>query len=383
MSTFREQRRADRAAEAEQRRADRAAEAEQRRADLQAEVERARQVERDRRAAQRQAEKDRQTARDRARERRRAARARLAGFAAQHVVELLIYPIALVSFALAAPAMADYGSQIYGAGLGWLLPGITELGMWAFALAVQVSRARHPERPVWALQLGVWAFGAVAFGLNALHGVQTSWSHAAVMGIVAVAGVVAHQLTVAVPPRSRVERAEARITRQAERKRAAVQRAAVRQATARLDATGRAELVYATGIYRLTRGRLQPVADLDTPGPGDAMDAALAALIEAETTRSDRSAEAGDDETGGGVATLEPPRPEAPGPGNRPAKTTRPRGRPSRPFADIRAEFLARIEADPAAAGWSARRIARELSCGKATAARLRDEQQANNSQGE
>src|SRR5699024_7989916 len=111
--------------------------------------------------------------------------------------------------------------------------------------------------------------------------------HGVVMGIVAVAGVVAHQLAVAAPPRSRAERAEARITRQAERKQAAVQRAAVRQATARLDAAGRAELVYDPGAYRLRRGRLEPVSDPDVPGPLDDTDRALQALIEAETNQAD------------------------------------------------------------------------------------------------
>lgn len=377
MSTFREQRRADRVAEAEQRRADEAARAEQRRADEQAQAERDRQAEKDRRAERRRIERDREAARDRARQRRQAARARLSSFVSAHVVELLIYPIALVSFALAAPAMASYGTEVYGGdtGVSWLgagLPLITELGMWCFALAVQITRSRTPEAAVGRLQSGVWVFGSVAFTLNLVHGVDARWDHGVVMGIVAVAGVIAHQLAVAAPARSRAERAEARIARQAERKRAAARRAAVRQATARIDAAGRAELMFDTGTYRLQRRRLQPVTDPDAPGPVDAMDQALAALIDTETTDSDQDDQ---DEAGGGVATLDPPR-DTPGPSNRPAKTTRRGGKPSRPLEDVRAEYQERIQADPRAAQWSARKIARELACGKEAAARLRDEQQ-------
>src|SRR5699024_9665039 len=120
------------AAEAEQRRADQAAAAEQARADRAAESERARQAERDRRQTQRQAQRDRQAARDRVRKQRRETRGRLAAVVRGNASVLMIYGIAIVSFVMAAPAMASYGAGIYKSSAfsaaGALLPVITELG---------------------------------------------------------------------------------------------------------------------------------------------------------------------------------------------------------------------------------------------------------------
>ncbi|WP_226360763.1 hypothetical protein [Pseudonocardia sp. ICBG1142] len=100
-------------------------------------------------------------------ESRRAARARVSGWVDAHVIELLIYPIAVLSFALAAPAMAAYGTTIFGAG-GFLLAGITELGMWAFAMAVVTARRRYPDRPVLGLQAGRLIQGRLAGYLAAV-----------------------------------------------------------------------------------------------------------------------------------------------------------------------------------------------------------------------
>ncbi|WP_224389038.1 hypothetical protein [Pseudonocardia sp. ICBG1293] len=136
-----------------------------------------------------------------ARTARAARRAKALTLAYMHTVELLIYPIALLSFALAAPVMAAYGAHLYGP-LGVLLAGITELGMWAFALAVTASCRQTPERPVLGLQAGVVLFSLVAAGMNLLHGLEQSLTAGLVMAGVSIAGVTAHQLTLAGTPRS-------------------------------------------------------------------------------------------------------------------------------------------------------------------------------------
>ena len=99
-----------------------------------------------------------------ARARRAARTAGLRRWVGAHVVDLLIYPLALVSAVMAVPAMAAYGYDLYQSGTGLALFFITELGMWAFSIAVHVTRHRPPDRPVWALQVGVWAFTAAGFG---------------------------------------------------------------------------------------------------------------------------------------------------------------------------------------------------------------------------
>jgi hypothetical protein len=171
------------------------------------------------------------------------------------VVDLLIYPLALVSAVMAVPAMAAYGYDLYRSGTGFALFFITELGMWAFSIAVHVTRHRHPERPVWALQVGVWAFTAAGFGVNFGHGWQATGSvfDGAVMGLASVAGVVAHQLVTASPRRSCMERDTAWMAARVARKVARVQRAAVRAAVAELDVDGTARLVFMPGTYSLTR----------------------------------------------------------------------------------------------------------------------------------
>ncbi|WP_216210589.1 hypothetical protein [Amycolatopsis aidingensis] len=379
MSTWRDERRKDRAAEAEQKRADQLAEAE-------AEAVRmAAMAEANRAATEQEHERERARAEARRAERaERAARRRavvsgLRRWAAGHVVELLIYPIALVSFVLAAPAMAAYGSEVYRSVLGAGLPLITELGMWAFAVAVQVTRHRTPQRPVWALQVGVWTFSAVAFGLNLLHGLTVGWSHGVVMGVVAVAGVVAHQLTVASPPRSRAERAEARIARLAERKTMRVRRAAVRQAVAEIDADGCARLLYAPGRYVLGKGRalgrrtlvsaIVPGLPIEAPIDDElaALDRELSDLLAADGP----PAESGPVLDHGPVATLDDEGDQS--------KSSADRGpiggRVGRSMEQLHAELRAAIEADPAGVDpTSAESIRRALRCAPKYARQLRDE---------
>jgi hypothetical protein len=270
----RKQRRLDEAARAEEarRNARVLAEIETAKDAARAERERADAEHRVRMRQQARAEKD--IRRATARARRDAQVAAVRGWAGVHVVDLLIYPLALVSAVMAVPAMAAYGYSLYDSATGLALFFITELGMWAFSIAVHVTRHRHPERPVWALQVGVWTFTAAGFGVNFGHGCQATGSvfDGLVMGLASVAGVIAHQLVTASPRRSRSERDAARMAARMARKVARVQRAAVRTAVARIEEDGTARLVFTTGTFTLSRRhRLEPVsdqaADTATPEP--------------------------------------------------------------------------------------------------------------------
>ncbi|MFL6123743.1 MAG: hypothetical protein ACJ73U_29495, partial [Actinophytocola sp.] len=219
----------------EQKRLNEAARAEQKRQDAvtAAQVEQIRtrmQVEAAQTMAAQQAEQERLNRADRerrkneARDRRKAWWKGLRAWATAHMVDLLIYPLAMVSAVMAVPAMAAFGHEVYGTAAGYALPVITELGMWAFAFAVHVvrhlSERDGADRPVWALQLGVWSFATVAAGLNFLHGTTSSPLGAGVtagvvMAVASVAGVMAHQLVTAAPRRGRADREAARIERRA------------------------------------------------------------------------------------------------------------------------------------------------------------------------
>ena len=364
---------------------------------LQAEAEQRRADERMRRSAQVQADRARREAAERRRARREAARARVRAWLHQHLVEVLVYPLAAVSLAMAAPAMAAYGQRVYadtlGGALGVLLPVITELGMWCFAVAVHVARRRG--RPIWALRTGLVLFCAAAATANALHGLETGAAAAAVMGMVSVAGVVAHQLAVATPLRSREERARARLERRARRRLLAARRAAISQAAVQVDASGRARLVIQPGRYVLRHGRLTPADPGDGPpedetgDQSDALDRELAALLDGVTeTGPETAAETGPEtaaETGPETAAETGPEtaaetgPDIKGPGEsrrRQRSRRRSGGRRERPFAELREEFLNLLLDNPEAASWSASRIAKSLRCAKGRALILRDEMQ-------
>jgi hypothetical protein len=235
MSDYRQQRRLDKAAAAEERRKDLAAQAEQRRKDAEhAEAQRT--------------------------ERAQARRARFAAWrdwVAAHPVELLLSLIVLVPGLLAVPAMAAFGVQVYGSGIGWLLPAFSEAGMWAFAFATHA--ARREGRPTGWLQVGVWVFTGVSAGLNFAHGdLIGGFATGFVMALVAIGGVVAHQLITAAPMRTRRTRAEkraARTARLAARRVARMERAAVDQAVGELDASGSVQLRFAPGVVTLAHGR--------------------------------------------------------------------------------------------------------------------------------
>jgi hypothetical protein len=181
-----------------------------------------------------QIEQDRETARARARiterdaadarrtaraEAQRAARAaaradraarwgRLAAWANGHVVDLLFVPVIGVPALLAWTAMSAFGARLYGpAGRG--MPAFSEGAMWAFAAAVTIARHRYPDRPVWHLRAGIAVFAAFGAALNFVHGMTmapvpglpSAPVTGAVMAIVSVAGVTAHQLVTAGPRR--------------------------------------------------------------------------------------------------------------------------------------------------------------------------------------
>jgi hypothetical protein len=438
--SWQEQRRLNEAARAEQARQDAVAaaqveqirtrtrvEATQSMAAAEAEQERVRRAERDRERAQ-------------ARARRAGWWAGVRGWCAAHTVDLLIYPLAVVSAVMAVPAMAAFGHAVYGTAAGYALPVITELGMWAFAFAVHLVRHRTErdgaDRPVWALQIGVWSFATVAAGLNFLHGLTTGFLGGAVTGgvvmaVASVAGVVAHQLVTAAPRRGRIERATAQIERRAVAARsrfdrqsvatvARVRRAALRAAVAEIDQDGAARLLFAPGRYRLTRswfapwrrGRLDPVTLPGLPvTPAndtgwDDLDRELAVLlttVDPYPGTGNRPGTPPAVSTGGGVATLDPGTDRHPDDdaGDQPRSTPRtdPIGRsrsdrkssPARPrksrakdptsvrgsarsIEELAVELRGLIEVDPGSIDpTSAESIRRALHCSPARARALRD----------
>jgi hypothetical protein len=398
----------------EQKRLNEAARAEQKRQDAltAAQVEQIRthtQVEAAQAMAAHQAKQERQRRTDRANEQaqaraRRAARwVAVRAWATAHMVDLMIYPLAIVSAVMAVPAMAAFGHDVYGTAAGYALPVITELGMWAFAFAVHLVRHRSEQdgadRPVWALQLGVWSFATVAAGLNFLHGITSGPLGAGVtagvvMAVASVAGVMAHQLVTAAPRRGRADRDAARIQRQAAAKVTRVRRATVRAAVAEIDQAGTARLLFTPGRYRLTRSRFAPwrrsrLDSIALPGlpvtpaldtEWDALDHELAVLLDTVDPYPGTQPTA---PAGGGIGTLDhDPNQEESTPIDRPVKRSRsprkssrkPRQSSARSIEDLRTELHAQIEADPASIDpTSAESIRRALHCSPARARQLRD----------
>lgn len=407
--TWAQRRREDQAAAAERARRDadaateRALHAEAVRAEI-AERRRSEQAARDQAVRVARVEQSR---RARAERRKRAAarRAAVGVWAARHRVDLLIYPLAVASAVMAVPAMASYGVALYGGPTGAVLPVLSELGMWAFALVVQSRRRTHPGAPVWALQVGVWAFAAVAAGLNLAHGLDQGVSTGLVMGVVSVAGVVAHQLVTA---GARPARRPGTV-RAAERKLRAARRAALRAAVAEIDTDGDACLVHAPGVYRVRRDRLgrahlaphaaTPGLPVDDDGGGDVAAEVSAWLAEQTPPLSSIPVPSADDPVGGtgdqhdpvdigteddrpdghGVATLDRRAGGRDGEHGR----RRPRRKATRPRARsmdaLRAELAAAVaagEVDPT----SAESIRTGLRCAPARARALRDEHRSNQS---
>lgn len=357
--------------------------------------------------------KEQQREQDTKRARRAKQLKNLREWAGTHMVDLMIYPLALVSAVMAIPAMAHYGQRVYNSSTGAVLPAITELGMWAFAFAVEYHRHKHPERPVWALQVGVLVFTAVGGSLNYLDGAMAeggSVGNGIVMAVVSIAGVVAHQLLKASPRRSRAERDARRIARHTADKIAAVRKAAINASVSRVDDDGQVVLMFNAGDYTLNaRGQLDPIAP-DQPVtdiPLSEVDRDLLAIAD-KWRRGDS--------TGGSIpAPIGPPidRPvpasiltpiaappdpvgDQPGstpidPHNRPPQSTPPRGkdrgrdrgtrRSIRKPAQARSIEALRADLDRAIADktidvdpTSAESIRRTLQCSPARARALRDE---------
>lgn len=223
-----------------------AARAEQRREDDRAWAEESRQAKADKAARKTKARADRA----------RANAARM-GWLREHMVDLLFVPVIVVPALLAWTAMAAYGASVWGP-LGFALPLFSEGAMWTFDAAVAIRRRHEPDMPVWHFQLGIAIFGAYAAALNFLHGMAPATAHhglviAISMALVSVAGVIAHQLVIAGPRRSRAERELARFRREAERRQTAARKAATHMALIDIDEEGHADLVYAAGTYRLSR----------------------------------------------------------------------------------------------------------------------------------
>ncbi|WP_024875350.1 hypothetical protein [Saccharomonospora piscinae] len=389
MSTYKEELRRDRAAKAEQARADRLAEAEQRRHDRELEAEQRRKDQAAAAADARRDQREREARKQDRKQKRKAALTAVLATVGENRVAVAIYGIALVSFVMSAPAMADYGHRIYAGSAwpftGWLLPVVTELSMWACAFAVHHRRRTAPGTSVLWLLVGVGLSTALAAALNAMKGLTVGWDASVVMGVVSIAGVLLHQMTVAGHPRTRGDREAARIARQVARKEKAARQAAIADAAVEITDDGTARLVFEPGVYRIGRDRdprLRPeVPPLDRPGPRDVLDDEIAALLDAEATRTDH-----DDASGGGVATLDRPGgetgPETGGDGKKPGETPKRRGgRRARPMGELRADLAALIQAHPEAVSWSGSRLARELGCDKRRALSLRNE--LNQSKGE
>jgi hypothetical protein len=246
MSAWGEERRRDQAAAAALARADRVATAEiemaRQQADSQARIA----------AMKVRAEQGRK---DRA-ERRRVRTARVAALRGWLVEEAPAAVVMGAPMLLAWTAMAAYGHQVYGP-VGWILPLFSEAAMVWFALAVR--RAVRDKRPFGWLRVGLVVFAAQSAVLNFVHGIAGaagSWDRGLVMAVVAVGGVTVHQLITAGPRarrRSRAQRIQARATRLARRRVAAIQRAAVGQAVGELSSDGTVRLVYRAGVVTLQR----------------------------------------------------------------------------------------------------------------------------------
>ena len=136
-------------------------------------------------------------------------------------MDLLFVPVITVPAVLSWTAMSEFGARLYGPP-GLLLPAFSEGTMWAFAAAVTITVRRHPGRHVWHLRAGIAVFALIGAALNFLHGLTVSTPlfpglpsgplAGAVMAIVSVAGVIAHQLITAGPRRADTPAAEADTT---------------------------------------------------------------------------------------------------------------------------------------------------------------------------
>jgi hypothetical protein len=228
----------------------------------------------------------RKTARTEARRQARGKSwGKVTGWIGGHVKDLLLAPVIVVPGVLAWTAMATYGASVYGSP-GRMLPAFSEGAMWAFAVAVKITRhgdarpleddpAAEPS-PVWHLLLGTAVFAGFGFALNFSHGyavwskngATTGIATGLFMGLISVAGVTADQIVNAGPRRTRAEKDAARLARRERKRLAEAARKAVDTALVELDANGTARLIYqaAPAIDPETSA---PEADTDTASQAD------------------------------------------------------------------------------------------------------------------
>lgn len=360
---------------AEDRRADRAAAANDRIREADAAADRRR---RDRTAD----ENTRRNRRKERREKRRLLRTGARTWLAGNRVRVTIALLALASAVMAIPAMATYGYHVYGGATGVVLPVLSELGAWAFTFAVHDARRKHA--PVWALLVGVWLFAIGGAAMNVAHGIGHGPGDAAVMGFAAIAGIVAHQLAVASPRKSRTERAEARIERAARKKIEQARQAAIADAVTSIDPSGRVALVFPAGQFRLaSKGRLEPVID---PDPFSAEERAIEAARRVLGTSSYPDPSGAGSTPGGvdddsigtsSVGVLDPPDDQRKSSSRRPLKRASIPAPKRRSIDEIRQQFKSAL-ADPDVPinPASAESIRQTLGIAPKTARQLRDEHQ-------
>lgn len=313
-----------------------------------------------------------------------AARKAALAWLGEHKSHVAIALLGVASVVMAVPAMASYGHHIYNAATGVILPVLSELGAWAFAFAVRDARKNHPDRPVWALLLGLWLFAVGGAVLNVLDGLHRGPDAAAVMGFAAIAGIVAHQLVVASPRQSAAERAEARLGRVARRKVERVRRAAIADAMAAVDSAGQVHLVFPDGQYRLdSRGRLEPILDLDPFGAEErAIEAArrvLGTTPYPDPHGSESTSDRPDQDTLGSspIGVLDRPDDQRESRSSRPRRSAPIRSPKRRSIEEIRRQFESAL-ADPDVPinPASAESIRQTLGIAPRTARQLRDEHQ-------
>lgn len=246
-SDFREQKRADKALDREQDRADNVAR-------HQARLHEARVREELRQkaaaAAAEQARVDKELA-------QAARKAQWEAFKGWVRRDSLMTPVIATSVVLSWSGMALFGTWVYGF-VGFLLPLFSE-GLFV-AFAARIAVARREGAPVGSLLVGLTFSGICTAGMQAIHGLagsHGSWHRAAVMAIVSVAGVIAHQIIIAGPRAKQTpfERMSAEIAREAMRREHKMRLAAVRQAVAEIDETGEVRLVFRPGHVTLSRSR--------------------------------------------------------------------------------------------------------------------------------
>uniref|UniRef100_UPI003F498D28 hypothetical protein n=1 Tax=Actinokineospora sp. CA-119265 TaxID=3239890 RepID=UPI003F498D28 len=306
---------------------------------------------------------------------RRAARVDAVKQAGRAVAEDgLMTPVLLAGAVLSWLGMAAFGDQVYGP-LGNILPLFSEGLLLSFAL--RARQARRRGEPLGRIMAGL-AFAAVTTAamqvVHGLSGEHGSWTKAAIMAAVSVAGVVADQIVHAAPRLARAERIaarrEAELAAQVADRMRAMRAAAIAQAPARLAADGTVELVFEPGLVTLTgtRGkrRIEPV----TPVTHDDLDVDYQRLLAGLTPADQDLVETPQDTPYGRVSgvTAAGESPDAPGGGT--ALATRPK-----PAGNDIAEWVKRalehVVEGELTLGSSQRQIREVLGCRMVMAARV------------